>query len=136
MPTLLARIPDINASAEMAAQAAGEDLLSGKFTRRWAFSMRSSQPDRATKRGTWGVATPKWRFRMDSRGNAALFNGRRDPLEQHDVAHKRPKVVERLTGIINRVLEDRPHVVQPTETKAEGAEEELRHELQLLGYLD
>lgn len=142
MPTVLARL-GAPALDEYLAQTEGEDLLSARFERSWAFSQRSER-DREWEPGAGrngrmvGLTLDAWRYyhwpdAADSEAADELYDLRTDPGELVDVHAREPDLVRRLRAVALEVLERRVHLPGATTTSPEA--EAFRESLKSAGYL-
>lgn len=137
LPTLLARIDPTGLDGFLD-QAEGEDLLSGRFERPYAFSQRSErdrawEPEPERNGEQIGITLDTWRYYYRPDGTDELYDLRTDPGELADVGAREPELVERLRELAIEVLERRVHI--PGERSQSPEVREFLDSLKATGYM-
>ncbi|MFT7670241.1 MAG: arylsulfatase A-like enzyme [Planctomycetota bacterium] len=139
-PTIMARLDTVSA-AELLDQASGEDLFSGEYLRRFAYSQRSVrerdwEPGADEKDGLkFGLTTSRWKYYHRPEGTDELYDLSVDPGELIDVAQDHPDVIETLERHVLAILSRRPY--SPEARKGPETEEmrRFRETLGQIGYV-
>lgn len=137
LPTVAARLPLPQVEGFLE-QAAGSDLLSGRFDRSYAFTQRSLR-DREWGPGDSGdvlqfaLTLDGWRYYHRSEGADQLFQLSSDPGELVDVAAQHPDLTAKLRRVVRQVLAERPWS-GGEDASGEGAGIDFADMLKTLGY--
>jgi len=130
MPTVLARFESPAADA-LRAQASGEDLLSGTYTRDLALAEGEATGPRRPGPATWALRTGRWKLQQMEGGAPKLFDLIADPFELENVAEGHPVRVEEMRQRAEALLSERQRAVTGERESRPG----LAEELEALGYI-
>jgi len=139
-PTVMARL-DTAAAAELLAQASGEDLFSGEYLRRFAFSQRSVrerdwEPGDDTDGLKFGLTTERWKFYHRPEGPDELYDLEVDPGELHDVSTEHPDVMRTLRRHVESIVNRRRYIPGESGEPLTVEQQRYRDALSAIGYTD
>lgn len=137
-PTVMSRI-DSSGAADLLRQASGEDLFSGEYLRRFAFSQRSVrerdwEPGEDTDGLKFGLTTSRWKYYHRPEGPDELYDLDQDPGELKDVAAEHPDVIETLERHVLSVLARRPFTPEARKGPLSDEMKHFRDTLGKIGY--
>lgn len=137
-PTIMSRIHSASAT-ELLAQASGEDLFSGEYLRRFAFSQRSVrerdwEPGEDTDGLKFGLTTSRWKYYHRPDGADELYDLLVDPGELVDVAANHPDVLETLERHVRSILSKRSFTPEARKGPVSAEMEKFREALGKIGY--
>ncbi len=138
LPTIMARL-GTDSARELLTQASGEDIFSGEYLRRFAFSQRSVR-ERDWELGEdtdglkFGLTTSRWKYYHRPDGADELYDLSTDSGELIDVAAEHPEVMETLERHVLAILSRRPFTPEARQGPESEELKRFRETLGKIGY--
>lgn len=137
MPTVLG-LTDKLPRGEFLLQATGTDALAAGFQPGPVLSQlpRESRPDGSAKDNGYTITTDDWKYMVDQKGNHALYDLKKDPLELHNVLEDHAEVAGALRAHLSAILERQKEKAQYFRPRVKDMSKSRKSDLEALGYVE